>query len=62
MMVGQTSGGALMNVLGMLLQLIPFAIGVFFIWVALRVVNELSGIQERLTEIRDRLPRAWVAD
>jgi hypothetical protein len=46
----------------MLLQLIPFAIGVFFIWVALRIVDELSGIREQLRQITDQLPRASAAD
>jgi hypothetical protein len=51
-----------MTVLGILLQLIPLAIGVFFVWVALRVVDELTEIREQLREIRDRLPRASAAD
>jgi len=46
------------TVLGILLQLIPLAIGVFFIWFALRVVDELTEIREQLREIGDRLPRA----
>ena len=62
MMVGQPSGGALMSVLSILLGFIPLVIGVFFIWVAFRVIDELTGIQQRLTEIRDRLPRASAAD
>jgi hypothetical protein len=38
-------------------MLIPLAISVVFIWVTHRIVEELSGIQERLTEIRDQLAR-----
>ena len=52
----------LMGVLGILLQLIPLAIGVFFIWVALRVVNKLTKIPEQLWKITDRLPLASAAD
>ena len=44
--------------LATLLSLIPLAIGVFFIWVALRVVDELTEIRKQLQEIRDGLPRA----
>jgi hypothetical protein len=50
MMVGQTSGGALMvaGVPGILLSLVPLAIGVLFIWVALRVVDELTEIRSMI--------------
>jgi hypothetical protein len=54
--------GALMGgVLGILFGLIPVAIGVFFIWVALRIVDELTAIREQLWQITDRLPRASAA-
>jgi hypothetical protein len=36
----------------------PFAIAVFFMWVAFRIIRELNRIEGRLKEIRDRLPRA----
>jgi predicted PurR-regulated permease PerM len=45
--------------LWMLLRfIIPFAIAVFFMWVAFRIIRELNRIEGRLKEIRDRLPRA----
>ena len=53
---------ALMGVLGILLSFVPLAIGVFLIWAALRVVDELTEIRKQLHEISDRLPRASAAD
>ena len=47
---------------GILLSLVPLAVSVFFIWVALRVVDELTEIRKQLREITDRLPRASAAD
>jgi hypothetical protein len=45
--------------LGLLLRfIIPFAIAVFFMWVAFRIARDLNRIEGRLREIHDRLPRA----
>jgi hypothetical protein len=41
-----------------MLGILLLAIGVFFIWVALRVVDQLTKIPEQLRKIRDRLPEA----
>jgi heme exporter protein D len=48
--------------LGMLGGLIPLAVGVFFIWVALRVVDELHEIRKQLWEISRQLSRASAVD
>jgi len=45
-----------------MLGILLLAIGVFFIWVALSVVNKLTKVRKQLREFRDRVLRAPAAD
>ena len=49
-------GVYLASLLKVILQLIPIAILVFFIWTVIAVVKQLDRIEVLLREIRDRLP------